>query len=499
MKYTVNKIIVALILILALFPNVSAQELANVGVNEMQTVKCVLTGYYSPLPDQARYVTGSYASDIRLNGGGIRGADGTGVYPGMIAAPKNIPFGTKIEIPGFGIGTVHDRGGAIKSYSDSNGAMVYRFDIWLGHGDEGLIRALNVGVRSTICTIYNTSNLSDNISLQPVSVPAKKTYYNPDLPLNNFELGDTHEELVKVQNKLKELGYFDFPSTGYFGEMTLNAIIAFQIDQKIINNADGYGAGYIGPKTKKILFSKDTSESQSKPINKDDNIVYEIDNQSFIISAGLGKDAEGAEVRKLQQILNHLGYYDQEINGEYDMNTINAVIEFQKQQGIIQEDTELGAGYYGTKTNIALIDVLNNGISNSNAEVKPIAKKEYEFKKSVFRIEKDFPVFKKALFVYNSNTLPIVAQSSYTKSLSRGDQNPEVLKFQGFLNTLGYLNAEPTGFFGPLTEKAVLSFQQEHKIISGHYDLGAGMIGPKTRKKFEEVTSLHAADYIPAG
>jgi 3D (Asp-Asp-Asp) domain-containing protein len=41
--------------------------------------------------------------------------------PGTIAAPKNYPFGTRMNVPGYGWGTVYDRGGAI------NGAHI---DLW---------------------------------------------------------------------------------------------------------------------------------------------------------------------------------------------------------------------------------------------------------------------------------------------------------------------------------------------------------------------------------
>ncbi|HEC21042.1 MAG TPA: hypothetical protein ENI70_00835, partial [Candidatus Peregrinibacteria bacterium] len=53
--------------------------------------KLVITGYYSPIPGQLRYVRGSLEADRRLNGNGTNGADGTQVYRGMIAAPKNYP------------------------------------------------------------------------------------------------------------------------------------------------------------------------------------------------------------------------------------------------------------------------------------------------------------------------------------------------------------------------------------------------------------------------
>ena len=55
-----------------------------------------ISAYYSPLACQDRYATGSYRGDIRLNGNGTNDADGTPVYPGMIAAPKLYSFGTKM-------------------------------------------------------------------------------------------------------------------------------------------------------------------------------------------------------------------------------------------------------------------------------------------------------------------------------------------------------------------------------------------------------------------
>ncbi len=41
-------------------------------------------------------------------------ANGQEVSFPAIAAPSNIPFGTKIHVPGYGVAKVKDRGGAIK-------------------------------------------------------------------------------------------------------------------------------------------------------------------------------------------------------------------------------------------------------------------------------------------------------------------------------------------------------------------------------------------------
>jgi 3D (Asp-Asp-Asp) domain-containing protein len=100
-----------------------------------------VTGYYSPLPDQKKYATGTYRGDIILNGRGIMGSDTTPVYIGMAAGPPHMEFGTNVIIEDLGkfdlpkIYTVHDRGGAI------NGN---RLDIWVGKGEDAMEKAYKI-------------------------------------------------------------------------------------------------------------------------------------------------------------------------------------------------------------------------------------------------------------------------------------------------------------------------------------------------------------------
>ena len=79
----------------------------------MEEKTFIVTAYYSPLPDQSRYLRGNYEAELRLNGNGTHGASGKPVYAGMLAAPKSYAFGTVIHLEGIGTGTVDDRGGAI--------------------------------------------------------------------------------------------------------------------------------------------------------------------------------------------------------------------------------------------------------------------------------------------------------------------------------------------------------------------------------------------------
>lgn len=114
------------------------------------------TAYYSPAPDQAAYATGTMEGDLALNGQGVRTADGATPRYGVLAAPKGHPFGTRMHLDGYGLGTVHDRGGRIVSHGD-----VDRVDVWMGHGEQGLHRARDWGIRDQIATVFVDGDAED--------------------------------------------------------------------------------------------------------------------------------------------------------------------------------------------------------------------------------------------------------------------------------------------------------------------------------------------------
>ncbi len=136
-RFSIDLFIVCLVVLLStpMTHSLSDKAFADVFDGEYPYVKTFkISAYYSPLPCQEKYTTGSYEGDIRLNGSGVNSADGTPVYPGMIAAPKTYSFGIKMDIPGVGIVAVHDRGGAIVPANNGRGAYD-RLDIWMGYGD----------------------------------------------------------------------------------------------------------------------------------------------------------------------------------------------------------------------------------------------------------------------------------------------------------------------------------------------------------------------------
>jgi len=96
-----------------------------------------------------------------------------------------------------------------------------------------------------------------------------------------------------------------------------------------------------------------------------------------------------------------------------------------------------------------------------------------------------------SLLPINSN-----AQSSCVllqNNLKQRDQNNEVKSLQSFLKQKGYLNTEPTGFFGSLTTKAVIDFQKANNI-----NPAVGYVGSITRAKIQSLACDGSITVIPA-
>lgn len=75
--------------------------------------------------------------------------------------------------------------------------------------------------------------------------------------LFDLEIGMSNVDVLKLQQKLKELGFFpaNQDCTGYYGGITAKAVIDFQLKYGIIASKDEEGAGRFGPKTRQVLNS----------------------------------------------------------------------------------------------------------------------------------------------------------------------------------------------------------------------------------------------------
>lgn len=309
-------------------------------VGDTKTFK--VSAYYSPLAGQEKYVSGSYAADLRMNGNGTHGADGTPVYVGMISAPYTYDFGTKIYLPGLGIGTVHDRGGAIYA-----GKGYDRLDIWMGYGDEGRIRAINWGMQMVEGKIV-ASNTSEGFVFGGKKITTNtSSVQNEDdemfsVPLSIDAYGKK-QEIAKMQKFLQSQGFFHVKSYGYFGPITEKAVLDFQIEHEIVQTQYDFGAGVWGPKTRRV----------ANKILKGEFVKRKTVITSYSFSKNLwrGKnDMERSEVKKMQKFLKDAGFYNGTISGKFNAVTEKAVFNFQVSKNIINNLNQKGAGVWGPLT-----------------------------------------------------------------------------------------------------------------------------------------------------
>ncbi len=477
LKNKILALVVVLIQLFALTPAVYAQV---PGEKRMM----MISAYYSPLPNQSFYMRGSYEADIRLNGRGTNGADGTEVYTGLLAAPRTYPFGTRISIPGLGVGEVHDRGGAIKARANYD-----RIDVWMGYGEEGLSRALNWGMRLVEGEVFwQAHQVQPGLSFGWVSsqLPSStlnrlkaKTLINPQAFVQPITQTSPKTSIRELQEALALFGYYHGEVNGVYTSETQDAVLTFQLDEGVIPDPTAVGAGNFGPKTRAALKSK--SENFNSHITKEQERLR---SNVKSITAGLGKNAEGEGVYRVQQMLWELGYYHGDLSGFYNVDTISAVFEFQRDHGVVQNDWDTGAGYFGKKTHEALVSAVNEKmrrLAQYPAEMQVWVPAKVDLP-NLNQLELKTVHQKKALYFD-----PLLAQGqvkgkAFLVDLSLNDKGKDIFALQQILIDEGHLSSSlKTGYFGNQTQQALVKFQIEQGIVSNVNSVGAGRVGPKTR------------------
>jgi peptidoglycan hydrolase-like protein with peptidoglycan-binding domain/3D (Asp-Asp-Asp) domain-containing protein len=399
----------------------------------------VLTAYYSPLPNQCCYIKGSYEADMLLNGRGTHGADGTPVYPGMVAAPKSYPFGTRVVLPGIGTVTVHDRGGAITEWEDA-----HRLDIWMGSGEEGLARAIEFGVPHVTGTVYPVTSAqpAESFSVEKFPAPFERIrpFLSPQATLAALApaFGVKGESVVLLQQKLNQAGYFKEAATGFFGARTRTALEKFYSDFGVKDAADTVTE--LGGALLEAHIHRLTA--------------------NIPLASTLDRSSDPKDIAQAKRTLRFLGYYDGRTDGMYSKELREAIIAFQKDHALIGNHESPGAGRVGPKTYAIIVSEWREAM----------AKREAEHILALRRVE------------------TIVAERNLTVNafISKGDKGDSVKNLQSLLRDMKFLKADQvTGLFGDNTEKALIQYQLQVGIIKSEKDTGAGRVGPATLQKLQ--------------
>ena len=349
--------------------------------------------------------------------------------------------------------------------------------------------------------------------------------------------GSRGSEVQSLQEALIELGYLTGKADGVFGDGTEKAVIAFQ--QK-----NGYpDTGLVDANVQAFLYS-------GKPLNAK-GVATKVNTMSPASGATMKLNSTGEAVGQLQSMLKNLGYYNGQITKKYDTTTKQAVVAFQKKNGLkadglagadtrslLESGTALPAdatptpkptaepkatkeptweipkstvkrgsegkdaktvqtrlkelGYYQGKVDgkfgRASVNALKNFQTNNGLKADGAAgKKTYEKLFSVSAVPyavQDAPTPVPSEISRTAETS--AAQSSVWTTLRSGDSGNDVKQLQENLIQLGYMSGTPDGKYGTKTVGAVKAFQKNNGLKED------GTAGPDTLRALYSGTAKEA-------
>ena len=246
----------------------------------------------------------------------------------------------------------------------------------------------------------------------------------------SYRNGDYASEVSIIQEALEELDLYYADITGHFGNKTERAVKLFQ---------KKYGLPQTGVADETTLsWLYEEADIDDAPV------VSESIGPAYASGTTLRRDSTGSAVRKLQEDLHELDFYDGVISGKYGGLTQEAVRLFQKKHGLDAD------GIAGPKTLKKIASLMGE---STESEIPAIG-----------------------------SILSPVLQNG-TTTLRHGMQGDAVEKLQEDLDELGYYTGSVTGKYGNLTKEAVRLFQRDYDLTSD------GIAGPKTLAKIKSVLS----------
>lgn len=463
----------------------------------------VVTAYYSPLPDQNYYLTWNYESEKRLNWQWIRWASWKWVFSGMLAAPKNYKFWTKIKLEWLWIWEVSDRWWAIVN-AWNRWYKSDRIDVWVWYWDEWLRRALYWGKR-TVKWNFVDYNTKVNLDYKIISAPLWATKWLKKISnIFNSWIGiwSNKSSINKLQNLLTEVGLYQWEINWEYTNEIIDIIYNFQLENWLIKNWNTYWAWYwwkntralflkmylnwnFDTKNKKIIKEKPTNNIESKKIVNKDNIL--------IFNSAINWSDN---IKILQNILLNLWLYKWNISW-IAKDIVNPIYNYQLSKWIITWISSAWAWNFWPKTRKSLKITYEKYLQNiESKKIEEDRIKEQEKQKKI-----------------NEENRKKELENKYKKleelSLKKAEEkikniwNPifwEVSKWvrelQITLKELGYFNYKDTAIYWKITKESIVAFQIDKKIILSKNDFWAWIIWPKTKKVLKNILKYHFMEQI---
>ncbi len=288
-----------------------------------------------------------------------------------------------------------------------------------------------------------------------------------------YSQGVTHSSVADIQERLMDLGFMDYAEpTMYYGSITMEAVKMFQRQHGLKED------GIIGPQTKELLFS--------------DEAKY------YLAKVGM----RGDDIRRIQQRLYEMGYLAKEeyVTGYFGDVTEQAVKSMQKNNGVLadgkvghdtmellySEDTKPNLLSYGDKSDV-ILECQNRLKELGYLTTKPDGQYGNDTVAAVklFQSRNDIVVDG---YLGPATMQVLHSSAAVSNGIVIGESGDTVKRVQELLARYGYMSsANCTGYFGEITENAVMAFQKNNGLTAD------GNVGMKTMNK------LTGGDAVKAG
>ena len=376
----------------------------------------VLANYVN-IPEQ--YLPGesfTYDSDARVKyetlGQGVSGS----LVTALQQALKELGFYSGAEDGIFGGSTIQ----AVKDFQTKNG-----------------YKATGIALPEMQKLIYEGK--PRNAKNRKVSVDILPPVPNPDM-----QIGDKGEAVADLQRTLTTLGFYKGEIDGNYGRSTSNAVKAYQKAHSIRQTGKMNNFTWLS-----------LNAAMQTPTPGDSSPMYELNEDNVIV---MYRGTRGLAVTRLEERLIELGYYNRTPNGVYENQDMDAVRQFQRNNGFTS------TGIADLYTQRALYS--SNAIPSSESPPEGWQK-----------LTTDTPV-------------PTATLSAAIYGLLKiGSRGDEVLSLQNRLIALGYLTGKADGIYGTQTARAVTSFQKANNLKAD------GLAGQDT---LSLISSVNASSNVPS-
>ncbi len=249
------------------------------------------------------------------------------------------------------------------------------------------------------------------------------------------------DEVRRLQSRLKELGYFSSTVTGNYFNATSSAVAAFQKASGLPVNGrsvdDQLLALLFGGTTPSETASSPTPQPTPTPASTDQPASY----------SPLSYGMQNASVRRMQERLAELGYFNYTVTGGYYSITADAVAAFQRAHGL------------PVNRKLASEETLRALFASATPDPTPTPTPTSTPDGPTVTPD---PQASQTPDAQPTDPAPTPTPAPAYTDLSYGMTNSQaVRRLQERLRELGYLNTSPTGGYWSLTAAAVRDFLKD--------------------------------------